>query len=415
MTGASLILAINLTVAGFLAAAFLGIAVYDTRRVSARWLSGAYALGMLNVLLEFAISLTGYGGLLAVAAYAAFLAALVAVNAGLARLYDVAVPWAAMAGLFAVSILLRLGIDGMERDSLLRMMLYQSPYALMQALGFRIVLKARARRLLEVLLLAELALVSLHYLSKPFIARASGGMGAGPEAYLSTNYAMYSQALGTVLVIAMALLLLVILVRDVLGDITTRSQTDALSGVLNRRGFEERRAAILYGKAAGSLPVALVACDLDRFKTVNDTLGHAAGDRVIAAFGALVRRNLQPHQIAGRVGGEEFAVLLPGSNLAAARLFAESLRTAFSLCEVEGTGGRRFTASFGVAELTGDEAASEFEARADAALYAAKRKGRDRVEVAAGGMPGAAFRRASDRRPQPAAPQGPSRPPRPAP
>jgi diguanylate cyclase (GGDEF)-like protein len=398
MSGGAFILAINLSVAGFLAAAFIAIAIYDPVRVSARWLSASYALGMANLALEFAISLSGRGGVLAVAAYAAFLAALVAFNGGLARLYNLPLPWRAMAALFAAGIAIRVGIDGMERDSLLRMSLYQLPYAVMQALGVWIVWRARGKQVLEFILLADLALISTHYMWKPFIARAVGGMGMGPEAYLATTYAMYSQALATVLVVSVALLLLVILVRNVLGDITTRSETDALSGLLNRRGFEERRDMAIRQKVLNGLPVALVACDLDHFKTVNDTLGHAAGDRVIAAFGALLRDSLQPHQAAGRIGGEEFSILLPGSNLAAARLFAENIRSMLAMTEIDGLDGRRFTASFGVAELHNGERAAEFEARADAALYAAKSHGRDRVEVAANGLAAVLLRRASDRR-----------------
>jgi diguanylate cyclase (GGDEF)-like protein len=278
------------------------------------------------------------------------------------------------------------------------MALYQAPYAAMQLVGAWLVWRARDRRPLEMLLLAVLALTTLHYLSKPFVAMASGGTGAGPESYLQTSYALFSQASGTVLAFAVALLLLVILVRNVLSDITTRSETDALSGLLNRRGFEDRRDDAMRQKTLNGLPVSLVVADLDRFKLVNDTLGHAAGDRVIAAFGQLIRQNIHAYQAAGRVGGEEFAILLPGSNLAAARLFAENLRTSFGLMEIEGVGGRRFTASFGVAELRNGERSADFEARADSALYAAKKGGRDRVEVAMNGLPAFALRRASDRR-----------------
>ncbi|MBX3529476.1 MAG: diguanylate cyclase [Rhizobiaceae bacterium] len=398
MSGGAFILAINLSVAGFLAAAFLAIAIYDPVRVSARWFALGYAFGAANFILEFAISFSGYGGALSVAAYAVFLSALVAFNAGIARLLDLRVPWRTVAAIALAGVAVRLAIDGMDRTTLLRMSFYQAPYAVMQAVGVWLVWSARTRKPLELLLLCVLALTTVHYMLKPFILRLSGGTGSGPETYLQTTYAMFSQTSGTILAFALALVLLVILVRNVLSDITTRSETDALSGLLNRRGFEERRDTAIRQKLLNGLPVALIACDLDHFKAVNDTLGHAAGDRVITAFGDMLRDNLLPHQTAGRIGGEEFAILLPGSNLAAARLFAESIRAMLAVAEIEGLDGRHFTASFGVAELHNGERAAEFEARADAALYAAKARGRDRVEVAANGMAAVLLRRASDRR-----------------
>ncbi len=387
MSGASYILAINLTVAVFLAAAFLGVVLYDISRIGARWLSLGYLLGALNFVLEFVIAATGYGGILSVAAYAAFMAALVAFNAGLGRMYDMRIPWRVMTAIFVAALALRVGIDGMDRTSLLRMTLYQAPYAVMQGLGAWLVWRSGDRRILETLLVIVLGLTSLHYLAKPFVSLAAGGTGAGPESYLDTAYAMFSQSVGTVLAFALALLLLVVLVRNILSDITERSETDALSGLLNRRGFEQRRDTALAQKAMNGLPVALILADLDRFKCVNDTLGHSAGDRVIQAFGDLILASLQPHQAAGRVGGEEFAILLPGSNLAAARLLAESLRSSLALTEIPGLPPeRRFTASFGVAELRNGESALAFEERADAALYAAKHAGRDRVESASASL-----------------------------
>jgi diguanylate cyclase (GGDEF)-like protein len=132
------------------------------------------------------------------------------------------------------------------------------------------------------------------------------------------------------------------------------------------------------------VPVSLVICDLDHFKAVNDTWGHAAGDRVIAAFSATLRESAAGHHVVGRIGGEEFAALLPGFNLPAARLFAESVRMAFAGRAIEGfPEGESFTASFGVAEIAPGETAASLLLRADLALYEAKRAGRDCVRLGA--------------------------------
>jgi diguanylate cyclase (GGDEF)-like protein len=382
MSGAGFILAINLSVAGLFGAAFLAVAVYDSARFSARWLAVGFAFGMLNFALEFAVAAAGKTFLLPVAAYMSFVLALAAFNAGIAHLHDRRPPWITIAAILVAALLVRLAIHDMARESLLRLMLYQLPYFAMQAVGAAIAWrwgrKSASGRLLAVLL----SLSAIHYLVKPFIAVASGGAGSGSETYLRTDYAMFSQASGTVLGVAVALLLLVILVRDVLADFTEQSLTDRLSGLLNRRGFEELLAADLRRAADTGLPVSLILCDLDHFKSVNDTHGHAAGDRVIVAFSQLLRDCLADHRAAARIGGEEFAILLAGSNLSTARQFAENVRSAFAVQDVEEMPeNARFTASFGVAQWVPSETALEFQERADTALYEAKRNGRNQVQA----------------------------------
>ena len=133
--------------------------------------------------------------------------------------------------------------------------------------------------------------------------------------------------------------------------------------------------------------MTLVISDLDHFKSINDSYGHASGDRVIEAFSQFIHESKAGHHIAGRIGGEEFAIILPGTHLAAARLFAEGARSAFSALPIEGLpASRRFTASFGVAELVAGEGIDQLMRRADAALYEAKKDGRDCVRIAAGSM-----------------------------
>src|SRR5690606_884835 len=112
--------------------------------------------------------------------------------------------------------------------------------------------------LLDKVLLVVLAASSLHYLAKPLLASATGGVGESAGAYSSTFYAMLSQSSGTVLGLAIALMLFVVLVRDILEALATRSETDPLSGLLNRRGFEERRDLALRQQTSNGLPLSLV-------------------------------------------------------------------------------------------------------------------------------------------------------------
>jgi diguanylate cyclase (GGDEF)-like protein len=383
MTGAEFILAINLCVAGLLAAAFLTIAAYDRRHASARWFAFSYVVGMSYFVFEFAIASFGTSTVLVLASYASFLAALTVLNVGVARKYSVPAPWIAMAIIFVASLVGCYLIQDMSRQSFVRMLIYQSPYFIMQAMAAGIVAQAKARSALDNVLMGLLAASALQFLSKPFLFRTFGGTGDSPDQYLSTIYALFSQSMGTIFAIAVALMLLVILVRDVLAEANARSETDMLSGLLNRGGFEAHAAAALQEARRLGVPASLVISDLDHFKSVNDNFGHAAGDTVIVTFARFLRSAMADHHLAGRIGGEEFAVLLPGTNLVAARLFAEGARNAFASLTVDGMAPtKRFTASFGVAELAGGETISDLMERADKALYLAKNSGRDCVKIA---------------------------------
>ncbi len=383
MSGATFILAINLAVAGLFASAFVAVAIYDRTHMAARWCALSFVFGMLDFLAEFAVPLAGGAHFMVLIAYAAFMAALIALNTGLARFYERPVPWKSMLVIFAAGLATQALTADMARESLVRMTLYQAPYAALQAVSAYIVLCGKWRSWRDRALSMMLVVTAIHYLAKPFVARATGGMGQGPADYLSTVYAMFSQSLGTVLGITVALTLLSIMVRELLARIAEESETDKLSGLLNRRGFENSREAVMREQVAKPVPVSLVICDLDDFKSVNDGHGHAAGDAVIAAFGALLEQSVGEQHYAARIGGEEFAILLPGCNLVTAWLVAENVRSAFAALTVEDmTGELRCTASFGVAEHIAGESASDMQRRADEALYAAKRSGKDRVVIA---------------------------------
>jgi diguanylate cyclase (GGDEF)-like protein len=383
MSGAGFILAINLVVAGLVAASFVMIALYDRVGAAPRWMAISYLTGMAYFVCELLIPLVGPSQLSVPVSFSIFLAATAAFNVGLAHHYHVAAPWRLMTALFVLSAVEVYLIQDLPRHSLWRMTLYQAPYALMQLIGLWIVWRSRARDSLDTALMILLGASALQFLSKPLLAAASGGWGSTPQLYIGSTYAMISQTLGAVFGFAMALLTLVILTRAILTAATQRSETDTLSGLLNRGGFEARAELALREATRRGMPASLVIADIDRFKLINDTFGHASGDRVIEAFAAFIGESAGSHQAAGRIGGEEFAILLPGANLGTARLFAEGTRSAFAGLSIDGLPDhRRVTASFGVAELLPGESIAELLARADVALYAAKNEGRNCVRVA---------------------------------
>jgi diguanylate cyclase (GGDEF)-like protein len=157
---------------------------------------------------------------------------------------------------------------------------------------------------------------------------------------------------------------------------------DPLTGMFNRRGFAEASGRVIEREANAGRPVTVLIFDIDHFKSINDRFGHPAGDEILKLFAALVVNSLRISDLSGRIGGEEFAALLPCS-LEEAVIVAERVREAFEGSGiVDDTGPVATTVSIGVA---GGPAGTELEvllAAADAALYQAKRGGRNRVEAA---------------------------------
>jgi diguanylate cyclase (GGDEF)-like protein len=181
--------------------------------------------------------------------------------------------------------------------------------------------------------------------------------------------------------LTVALTLVSGIVADIIDDLRETSRTDPLSGLLNRRGFEEKLNVALERRGKLGTPLALVVCDLDHFKSINDRFGHACGDKVIARFG-VVLKEATPSGIAARFGGEEFAAVLADTNLQGAKLFAQFIRTAISNARISGMPEDcHVTASFGIAEMRPGESFGGLLGRADMALLAAKRDGRNRVRA----------------------------------
>jgi diguanylate cyclase (GGDEF)-like protein len=172
--------------------------------------------------------------------------------------------------------------------------------------------------------------------------------------------------------------------RAALTDAERRAQTDPLTGVLNRRSLIERLDAACLRARARGLPIALLFIDLDHFKEINDSFGHAAGDACLSGIIAPIEAELRHSDVIGRYGGEEFVVILSSADITAAHPIAERIRNRVADVEIEGFGPPiRLTCSIGVA--TSDTLGVWGEhliAQADAAVYAAKRSGRNRVQVA---------------------------------
>jgi diguanylate cyclase (GGDEF)-like protein len=163
--------------------------------------------------------------------------------------------------------------------------------------------------------------------------------------------------------------------------------TDPLTGIANRRAFLESAQRSLKQRTRTPQPVSALLFDLDRFKSVNDRYGHAAGDRVLRTFADVAVIELRSTDLLGRIGGEEFGAVLFGAEAGRAAATADRIRAAFAASYTSDDGAEdRVSVSVGVASVRADEMV-EIEtlmSRADEALYVAKARGRNRVEVADG-------------------------------
>ncbi|MCX2695225.1 MULTISPECIES: GGDEF domain-containing protein [Ochrobactrum] len=396
MDGAEFILLINTTVSGLFALTFFGIAAYARDNAAAPVFGLGFVFAMLYFLTEILISFLPSQKFAYMLSFGMYFITLSCLVVGLARMYGLPVPWVRLGLLFAGSLVMIFAIYDIARSQMLGRILYQLPYFLILVLAAWIVLRSRTSvhsrskpfgrswGALDGMMAALFMVSALHFLIKPVLATMVGGVGASPDDYMHTNYALLVQSIGAGLSVAGGLLLLLSLMGELISDVTLRSETDQLSGLLNRRGFEFRAEAAIEKSKRMRQALSLIICDIDYFKSINDTHGHALGDRVIAAFADELRRAAAAKDgIAARMGGEEFAVLLPGHTIQSAWRFAERVRLACADITLSGPSGDvGFAVSFGVTEMEFDDVFADVFKRADGALYEAKKNGRNCVRTA---------------------------------
>lgn len=162
-------------------------------------------------------------------------------------------------------------------------------------------------------------------------------------------------------------------------NLHTQAGTDVLTGLYNRRTWDAELGRELAKARRQGDRLCMIMADLDHFKRVNDAYGHQRGDRVLQEFAQRLRQTVRVSDSVFRLGGEEFALLLPGTDIEDGRVTAEKLRERVALMPLDLD--LTITASFGVSDTDGHESPDEFFRRADQALYAAKAGGRNRVET----------------------------------
>lgn len=180
--------------------------------------------------------------------------------------------------------------------------------------------------------------------------------------------------------VALALTLLLVVVHDKLLVLKNETTLDPLTKMQNRRGFDEQADAFVKSGQHGLFSVVLL--DVDHFKSINDTFGHACGDDVLRKIGVILKDSISDNDICARIGGEEFIVLMPGYSLIEAQERAEQIRgliadSHFTMMSEK----RKVTVSIGVASALTNESLNSLIGRADRSLYRAKNAGRNRVDI----------------------------------
>ena len=218
---------------------------------------------------------------------------------------------------------------------------------------------------------------------------AASGLGLVPHSFIINNMVCIGAAAES-LMLALALadrIKLLQTERSRLKEkertLTVLSITDELTGLYNKRWFHDKLPSEMNQARGLGLSLSMLVCDVDHFKNFNDTYGHAAGDLVLAGLGNLFRDALRNNDIAFRYGGEEFAVILPGVDAGQAQNVAERLRTSFAELKIALPDGGQAgaTISIGVTQQRPGDSREDIFGRADAALYKAKKQGRNRVVV----------------------------------
>ncbi len=302
--------------------------------------------------------------------------------AAIVKRYGLPVPWRAMAVAGALSMTLFLWFLLVQPSISARILSISIGTGAIAVMVVVALWPIEKRYIIDRVLFWVAALSALNLIVRPIVLLALGG---GFDNYVGFQQSLYwttvqfSQAMVSIVA---AISLMVAVGIDLIRELRAEANADDLSGLLNRRGFEARATSALRRCAEADRPVALLIADLDHFKQVNDRHGHAVGDAIIACFGAHVLDLSAPDMVAGRIGGEEFAVLLPGASIESARQLAEVIRIGLpTACSARVPPSLVPTTSIGLAAGVPSEGLSQLMRRADEALYDAKRAGRNRVRA----------------------------------
>lgn len=374
MNGALFVLGINIVVAGLMAASFYAIAHFDRTNRSAYLFAIGFIVGALTQICEFLVASNIAVQTSRLGIALGFLGAqLIIIYATTVRL-RLRENWLPFVILMAISSVLYVMILNMPRPDFTRQFLYQLPYAIVSLYGVYLLLKARDKSAADWLLTGLFALAFAQFLAKPFIALWTDGVGGRPTDYVGTFYALISQSMGTILVLAIGLLSLLLTARQSAVTLVQNSERDTRTGLLNQRGFElnaERWLRQMPPEQSASLTMIQIDCDPSTHFP----------EKPLEALGAELTRQTSDNLLVGHTGPLVFTVFERCANLFAARRRAEHLRKTLAACldDIPGQNG----ISIGITEREPADSLMDMTIRSQWALAEAQRAGGNCVRLAA--------------------------------
>ena len=291
------------------------------------------------------------------------------------HLGSIAVIYALSASVLAIAM-------GMTSDAGPRLILINIGYGAMFVVGLTTLLQAQRRDWIDRAIIVVTAVQAADFFIRPTLSVTYEQIIPAELYQQSVYYSLIGLVLG-VNSPAVAMVLLGATIVEWTSSVRESGERDPLTGLLNRGAFEQHMQGVISRSASEGRSLSLVVADIDHFKQVNDIWGHQAGDKAISEFGALIQTMIRNCDVAARIGGEEFCVAVWDCESGPAGRLADRIRQAFVALKHEGINEDvRLTASFGVAQAKAGENYEALFKRADAALYKAKRAGRDRVVLA---------------------------------
>lgn len=382
MSGGTVALLMNTVVgAGFLAA-FLVIYALDRSQRAAVWFAATFSIGLLTAAVEFSVPFLPESTYFAFAIFVLTCLALCVMAVGIGCLYQTKISLFALGALFAVLFMANWLLIDTPPEMWYYGVVRQGGYAVLQGFAVWVVVAQKTKSLSDYVLIAALVFNLVQYLLRPVAAVMLGGQGDTAAQFLSTNYATALLLVHAVAMLAISFSLLMLCIGGITNRLRMVANEDQATGLLNRRGLESAVDCELAKNGTSVRSHAIIIADIDHFKAVNDVFGHHAGDAVLERFAAMLKQAAGPNNLAVRLGGEEFVMVLWNVPLDTVEMVAEGLRTAFAMDHHDAMGGATVTASFGVAYWRTDENIHTALRSADRALYRAKDRGRNRVERA---------------------------------
>ncbi len=356
------------------------IALSYSRQRAAAWFMVSYLLGFFTPICHLLVLYTDHVALFSVVGYGVFLGGILAMAMGIQAFVGRRPPWRLILLLWGAGLALRLAIADGPRNTLPYELMFQLPFAIAS-----FVVMLTARRIaqggpIRAMLIGIFGVIGVHFLLKPWLVLMLGS-GPTPKSYLSSVYAVVSQISTGVLLVAAGLCLMLLVIQKALEETILDAETDPLTGLTNRRGLYRAGPRMLAEAAMHEEGLHALVLDLDHFKAINDRHGHAIGDMVLVAFAQVVQALTAPDMLAVRMGGEEFAVLIPDADSDAqdnrATRLGDAIRDALKPFATQGLPG--LTVSGGIVRYQAGETLDELIGRADQLAYRAKRAGRDRI------------------------------------